>query len=122
MSPYLNQGCPYCAALKALFDELGVPFSEHVISEMDNYGDIVASLERSTGLNTAPNLFIAAKHVGGNDDAQNLHEDGQLVSLLNAAGVQMRVSAQILPQKRYERCTSRHQSTEIHRLSQKRCL
>ena len=90
---FTKKGCPYCAALKALFDQLGVPYSEHVISEMDNYGDIVAALERATGITSAPNLFIAGKHVGGNDDTQKLHGEGKLVPMLNAAGVQMRVSA-----------------------------
>ncbi|CAN8074071.1 unnamed protein product [Agarophyton chilense] len=90
---FTKRGCPYCAALMDLFAELGVPYNEHTISEMDIYADIVASLERSTGQTTAPNLFIAGHHIGGNEEAQNLHAAGDLLPLLENAGVHLRVSA-----------------------------
>ncbi|KAI0567376.1 5'-adenylylsulfate reductase (glutathione) APR Rhodoplastic [Gracilaria domingensis] len=90
---FTKKGCPYCAALKDLFSELGVPYTEYTISEMDNYGDIVASLERSTGQNTAPNLFIGSNHIGGNEETQLLHASDKLLPLLDEAGVQLKVSA-----------------------------
>lgn len=90
---FTKKGCKYCAALKDLFKELGVPHSEHVISEMPNYGDLVASLERLSEQSTAPNLFIGGKHIGGNEETQNLHAEGRLVPLLESAGIQITVSA-----------------------------
>lgn len=90
---FTKKGCPYCAAIKELFASLNVPYSEHVISEMPNYGDIVASLERSTSQTTAPNLFIGGKHIGGNEETQNLHKEGGLLPLLEAAGVDTAVTA-----------------------------
>lgn len=90
---FLKEGCPYCKAIKQLLFSLGVPHTEFVISQMDNYGDIVASLERLSGMNTAPNLFIGGKHIGGNEEAQNLHSQGKFIPLLQAANVEMSVSA-----------------------------
>lgn len=90
---FTKKGCPYCAAMKDLFAELGVPYTEYTISEMENYGDIVASLERSTNQNTAPNLFIDGHHIGGNDETQKLHAAGKLLPLLEQAHVQLKVSA-----------------------------
>lgn len=90
---FTKRGCPYCAQLKELFGSLQVPYAEHEISEMDNYGDLVAALERATGQTTAPNLFIGGKHIGGNDDTQKLHLEGKLVPLFEAAGLQVSVPA-----------------------------
>lgn len=90
---FTKKGCPYCASLKVLFNKLGVPHSEHVISEMENYGDIVAALERATSQKTAPNLFVGGQHVGGNDETQKLHSAGKLLPMLQEAGVKVTVSA-----------------------------
>lgn len=90
---FTKEGCPYCKAAKALFDSLGVPYTEYIISSMENYGNIVAALERTSDQKTAPNLFIGGKHVGGNEDIQTLHTQGKLIPKLEAAGVQVSVSA-----------------------------
>lgn len=90
---FTKDGCPYCKSLKDLFDSLSVPYTDLVISNMDNYGDIVASLERLTGQNTAPNVFINSNHIGGNEETQNLYKDGKLVGILEEAGVKVSVSA-----------------------------
>jgi glutaredoxin len=90
---FTKKGCPHCAELKDLLAGLKVKYEEHVVSEMDNYGNIVAALERETGLSTAPNLFIGGKHIGGNDTAQALHKKGDLVKILTQAGVDVAVAA-----------------------------
>ncbi|CDF34066.1 5'-adenylylsulfate reductase (glutathione), APR, Rhodoplastic [Chondrus crispus] len=90
---FTKKGCKYCAALKDLFKDIGVHYSEHEISEMANYGDIVAALERLTGQTTAPNLFVGGKHIGGNQETQTMHADGKLVPLLESVGAQISVSA-----------------------------
>lgn len=91
---FTKEGCPYCKSLKDLFASLGVPYTEFVISSLDNYGDVVAALERLTSQNTAPNLFIGGKHIGGNEETQKLHAAGDLVPMLSDAGVSMSVSAE----------------------------
>ncbi len=90
---FTKKGCKYCAALKDLFKDLGVQYADYEISEMENYGDLVAALERKTGQNTAPNIFIAGAHIGGNEETQNLHKAGKLIPLLEEAGVEVRVTA-----------------------------
>lgn len=89
---FSKKGCPYCASLRDLFAQLNVAYTEHVISEMNNYADIVAALERRSGQTTAPNLFIGGKHVGGNEETQIMHAAGDLIPLLEEAGVQVTVS------------------------------
>lgn len=90
---FTKKGCKYCASLKSLFATLNVPYEEHVISEMENYGDITAALERATGQRTAPNLFIGGNHIGGNEETQNLHKEGKLIPIVESAGVVLSVSA-----------------------------
>lgn len=80
--------CPYCAEIMALFSELGVKYVKHEVSAMENSGDVVAALERATGQSTAPNLFIGGKHVGGNEETQNLNKAGKLIELMKTAGVE----------------------------------
>lgn len=36
-----------------------------------------------TGQKTVPNIFIRGKHVGGWDATNNLHEEGNLMSVIN---------------------------------------
>jgi len=67
---FTKKNCVHCTALKDMLNGIEVDYSEFEISELDNYGDIVAALERKTGQNTAPNLFIGQQHIGGNEQAQ----------------------------------------------------
>lgn len=90
---FSKAGCPHCAALMQLLNEMSVPYKDIVISEMPNYPDIVAALERATNQTTAPNFFIGGKHVGGNDDTQRLFKSGQLRTLLIEAGVDIPITA-----------------------------
>lgn len=89
---FTKKGCEYCAALKDLFKSLEVQYAEFEISEMENYGDLVAALERKSGQTTAPNLFVAQAHVGGNEEVQNLQKAGKLIPLLQQAGVDVKVA------------------------------
>lgn len=86
---FTKGGCPFCEAMMDLFGGLGVPYTSIDISAEENYAQIVAALERATGQKTAPNLFIGGKHVGGNEETQNLHKEGKLIPMLEAANVQL---------------------------------
>lgn len=56
--------------------------------------DIVkALLMRLTGHGTFPNVIVKRKSIGGSDDLARLHEDGELVPLLAAAGVKTGVAS-----------------------------
>ncbi|EJS44532.1 grx1p [Saccharomyces arboricola H-6] len=78
--------CPYChAALNTLFGKLKVPKSKALVlqlNEMDDGAEIQAALYEINGQRTVPNIYINGKHIGGNDDLQELLETGELEDLL----------------------------------------
>lgn len=47
---------------------------------------------RLTGHGTFPNVIVQRKSIGGSDDLTRLHETGELVRLLGAAGVRAGVA------------------------------
>ncbi|CAI4293143.1 ASN_collapsed_G0005500.mRNA.1.CDS.1 [Saccharomyces cerevisiae] len=78
--------CPYChAALNTLFEKLKVPRSKVLVlqlNDMKEGADIQAALYEINGQRTVPNIYINGKHIGGNDDLQELREAGELEELL----------------------------------------
>jgi len=44
---------------------------------------IQMELLTQTGQRTVPNVFIGGKHIGGNSDLQELHQQGRLTSMLS---------------------------------------
>ncbi|GLJ24674.1 hypothetical protein SUGI_0471860 [Cryptomeria japonica] len=85
---YSKSWCPYCQEAKGLFRGLGVkPF----VVELDELGtgefQAQDALKALTGQSTVPNIFIGGKHIGGCSDTLELHQNGELASLLSAAGV-----------------------------------
>lgn len=49
---------------------------------MKEGADIQAALYEINGQRTVPNIYINGKHIGGNDDLQELRETGELEELL----------------------------------------
>uniref|UniRef100_A0A0C9S8Y1 TSA: Wollemia nobilis Ref_Wollemi_Transcript_2500_1033 transcribed RNA sequence n=1 Tax=Wollemia nobilis TaxID=56998 RepID=A0A0C9S8Y1_9CONI len=85
---YSKTWCPYCQEVKGLFQELGVkPF----VVELDELGtgerQMQDALKGLTEQSTVPNIFVGGKHIGGCSDTMDLHQNGELTSLLSAAGV-----------------------------------
>lgn len=78
--------CPHSfAAIKTLFEELKVPKSKGLVlqlNEMDDGADIQEALFELSGQKTVPNIYINGKHIGGNDNLQDLKESGELEDLL----------------------------------------
>ena len=52
---------------------------------IDEGDAIQAALAELTGQSTVPNIFIAKKHIGGNDNIQGLNDRNQLDGLLEEA-------------------------------------
>jgi glutaredoxin 3 len=77
---YTQYFCPYCERAKALLDSKGVSYVEHDAP----HGSAArkASIERSGGRTTVPQIFIGGTHVGGCDDLMALERAGKLDSLL----------------------------------------
>lgn len=59
-------GCVHCAKAKATLTEKGYAFEEIVLGR----DATMTSVRAITGRDTAPQVFIGGKHIGGNDDLQ----------------------------------------------------
>lgn len=71
VSIFTKVGCPYCAKAKETLKEQGLDFEEIVLG-----GNVtMTSVRAITGRETAPQVFIGGKHIGGNDDLQKYFAD-----------------------------------------------
>lgn len=74
--------CPYCARVKALFEDLEV---DHEVIELDECADgtkIQDLLLELSKQRTVPNVFIKGKHIGGCDATIALHADKKLLPMV----------------------------------------
>ncbi len=72
---YSISGCPFCAEAKSTLKEQGLPFVE---VSVDKYPVRVRDwLHRRTLQMSVPQIFFNERHVGGNDDLQELVADGK---------------------------------------------
>lgn len=55
-------------------------------------------LSRLTGHLTFPNIFIEGQSIGGSDNLASLHEKGELVSILENAGLSIQGNVGQAPQ------------------------
>lgn len=87
---YSKTRCPYCRAVKDLFNRLGV---KPMVIELDELGpaqhQLKNALKRLTGQSTVPNIFIGGKHIGGCSETMALHKKGALIPLLSASGLKV---------------------------------
>lgn len=77
---YTRQGCGYCVAAKRLLDTKKAAYTE--IDATGNPALRQEMVERASGRNTFPQIFIGATHVGGCDDLYALDGEGKLDVLL----------------------------------------
>ena len=66
---YSIVGCPYCARVKSLLTELGVPY---VDINLDKRPDLRKEVTERTGQRTVPQIFFNEKHIGGCDELKQL--------------------------------------------------
>ncbi|TFK21281.1 glutaredoxin [Coprinopsis marcescibilis] len=78
--------CPYCKRTKALFAASFPELEPEILEldERDDGGPIQQYLAEKTGQRTVPNVFVATKHIGGNDDTHSAFKAGKLAKLLEA--------------------------------------
>ena len=76
---YTRAFCPYCTAALSLLRRKGAP-----VTEIDATMDVQQRVEmqRRSGRNTFPQIFVGETHVGGCDDLHDLDADGALDPLL----------------------------------------
>ena len=78
---YTKFFCPFCTRAKSLFDKKGVDFID-IPAAMDKAKR--AEMNKRSGRNTFPQIFIDGKHIGGCDDLYALEARGGLDPLLQA--------------------------------------
>ncbi|TRM70205.1 thioredoxin-like protein [Schizophyllum amplum] len=86
--------CPYSKRAKKLLTkkyELSPPPSIVEVDLRDDGVQIKQLLGRLTGRATFPNVIVRGRSIGGSDDVQKLHRDGELRALLEEAGVEVAV-------------------------------
>ena len=76
---YCTRSCPYCVRAEKLLKSKGVK-----IEQIDVGGNrsLWRKMEKLSGRNTVPQIFIDDYHVGGFDDLSELDLDGRLDKLL----------------------------------------
>jgi glutaredoxin 3 len=79
---YTRPFCGYCARALSLLGKKGVDFTEiDAGMDPDKRREMV---ERSSGRNTFPQIFIGGTHIGGCDEMMALERDGKLDPMLHA--------------------------------------
>lgn len=69
---YSILGCPHCMRAKNTLQELGVPYTD---VSLDKFPHLRQDMQMRTQKRTVPQIFFNAKHIGGNEDLQNLIKD-----------------------------------------------
>ncbi|KAF9996856.1 thioredoxin reductase [Entomortierella chlamydospora] len=75
--------CPYCKNAKSILGGRGIQFKEYEIDLEKNGPQVQQYLLEKTGQRTVPNIFINARHLGGNSDLVAAQESGKLDTMLN---------------------------------------
>jgi monothiol glutaredoxin len=74
--------CGFSAATVQIFEQLGVPFETADVLSDPELRDAV---KRYSNWPTIPQVYINRKFVGGCDIVRELHESGELATLVKAA-------------------------------------
>ena len=66
---YSILGCPHCMRAKNSLQELGIPYTD---VSLDKYPHARQELQIRTNKRTVPQIFFNARHIGGNEELQEL--------------------------------------------------
>lgn len=67
--------CPFCVRAKAILDEAGIPYVEHL---MDGKGPELDQIKRRYRHPTVPIILLDGEFIGGCDDLEELERQGRL--------------------------------------------
>ncbi len=76
---YTTGLCPYCVRARRLLDKKGVAFAD---IRVDLEPARRQEMERRSGRDTVPQVFVDGRGIGGFDDMIELEMDGELDGLL----------------------------------------
>ena len=77
---YTTQICPYCSMAKRLLAQKGAAYDE---IDVGGKPSLRAEMEKKSGRQTVPQIWIGETHVGGCDDLHDLDGAGRLDALLS---------------------------------------
>ncbi|KAK4528102.1 hypothetical protein GAYE_SCF51G6036 [Galdieria yellowstonensis] len=75
---FARSDCPFCKQAKALLDALSIAYKLIEIDKVENGAELLEVLQKRTGQNTVPNIFISQKHIGGWTQLEQLYQKGLL--------------------------------------------
>ena len=84
---YSKSFCPFCFKVENFFRHNHVKFKEVLCDLEEDGNDYIEALKVYTNRKTVPNIFINGKNIGGASEMFELHEKGELVPILDAAGL-----------------------------------
>ena len=76
---YATQYCPYCTMAKRLLDSKG---ADYEVIDVGGKREDWLAMEKKTGRDTVPQIYIGENHVGGYDDLSAAEKSGQLALML----------------------------------------
>lgn len=76
---YTTRFCPYCLRARSLLKSKGVEWDEINVGSAP---ELWQEMEKLSGRDTVPQIFIGDVHVGGYDDTAALDRAGKLDALL----------------------------------------
>lgn len=76
---YATAECPYCERARALFAKRGVSFTEIRVDEQPAQRE---EMERLSGADSVPQIFVDGRGIGGFEDMIELDLDDELNPLL----------------------------------------
>lgn len=79
---YATRFCPYCMRARSLLKKKGVKFTEISVSGKP---ELWEEMEKLSGRDTVPQIFIDKEPVGGYDDIALLNRKGELDQKLGIA-------------------------------------
>ena len=91
--------CPFSKKAKAiLLDQYGINPAPYVVEldEHENGKELQDLLAEKTQRRTVPNVLVAGNSIGGGDDIQELHEEGQLASMIKEFGGRKVIEAKLI--------------------------
>lgn len=78
---YCTKTCPYCLRAEKLLKQKGVDLES---IDVGGRPELWKEMEKRSGRNTVPQIWIGDVHVGGCDDLHALERQGKLDEMLKA--------------------------------------
>lgn len=80
---FSNTNCTYCNKAKEIMNTYS---DKYIVVELDknpNGPHIINELYRVTKQKSVPNIFLYGKHIGGYSDLKQLHDSGELKTIIS---------------------------------------